>query len=91
MFEFPVRSLVLYVPSYSREGRAIAQAIIRSHPTTAARVRAQVKSCEICGGQSGARAAYLRILLFLLPFIPPTTPHSSSIFRVVAKQTNSRV
>jgi hypothetical protein len=31
-------------------GRSIAQAISRRVPTAAARVRAQVKSCEICGG-----------------------------------------
>jgi hypothetical protein len=36
------------------EGRAIAQAISRWLPTAAARVRTQVWSCGICGGQSAA-------------------------------------
>jgi hypothetical protein len=35
-------------------GRAIAQAVSRWLPTVAARVLAQVRSCEICGGQRGA-------------------------------------
>jgi hypothetical protein len=38
-------------PFYS--GRAIAQAVSRWFPTAAARFRAQVLSCRICGGQSG--------------------------------------
>jgi hypothetical protein len=64
------------------EGRAIAQAVSRRLPTAAARVRAQARSCGICGGQSGTRASFLRVLLFPLPIlIPPTTPHSSYIIR----------
>jgi hypothetical protein len=34
-------------------GHAAAQAVIRRLPTAAARVRALLKSCEICGGQTG--------------------------------------
>jgi hypothetical protein len=37
------------------EGRAVAQAVSRRLPTAAVRVRAQVKSRGICGGQSGMR------------------------------------
>jgi hypothetical protein len=33
--------------------RAVAQAVSRRLPTAAARLRAQVRSCGICGGQSG--------------------------------------
>jgi hypothetical protein len=51
-------------------GCAIAQAI---------RVRARIWSCGICGGQSGARAGFLRVLRFPLPiFIPPIAPQSPS-------------
>jgi hypothetical protein len=63
-------------------GRAIAQAVSRRFPTAAARVRSQVRSCGICGGQSGTGASFLRILRFSLPvLIPPTTLHLPSIIR----------
>jgi hypothetical protein len=53
------------------EGRAIAQAVSRWLLTAAARVRSRVWSSEICGGQSGAVAGFLRVLRFPLPiFIP---------------------
>jgi hypothetical protein len=52
-------------------GRAIAQAVSRWLPTAAAWVRSQVRSCGICGGQSG----FLQVLLFPPPIlIPPTAP-----------------
>jgi hypothetical protein len=52
-------------------GLAVAQA--------AARVRSQVKSCGVCGGQSGPGVGFLRVPRFALPIlIPPTAPHSSS-------------
>jgi hypothetical protein len=61
------------------QGRVIAQAVRRRLSTTAARVRAHVRSCGICGGQSGTWAHFLRVLRFPPPlFIPPTVPHSSS-------------
>jgi ribosomal protein L37AE/L43A len=41
------------------EGRAIAQVVRCWLPTAAARVRARVWSCGICGGQSGAGASFL--------------------------------
>jgi hypothetical protein len=45
----------------------------------ALRVRAQVWSCGICGGQSGAGASFLRVLRSTLPiFIPPIAPQSPS-------------
>jgi hypothetical protein len=60
-------------------GRVIAQAVSRRLPTVAAPVRAQVRSCGICSGQSGAGAGFLRVFRFPLPvLIPPTAPHSSS-------------
>jgi hypothetical protein len=39
-------------------GRAIAQEVSRWLPTSAARVRAQVRSCGIRGGQSGTGADF---------------------------------
>jgi hypothetical protein len=64
------------------EGRDIGQAVSRRLPTAAARVRAQVRSRGICGGQSGTGEDFLRVLRFsLLILIPPTAPHSSSISR----------
>jgi hypothetical protein len=60
-------------------GRAIAQVVNRWLPTAAARVWARIWSCEICGGQSGAGAGFLRVLRFPLPiFILLTAPQSPS-------------
>jgi hypothetical protein len=51
----------------------------RWFPNAAARVRARVWSCGICGGQSGAGAGFLRVLRFPLPiFVPPIAPQSPS-------------
>jgi hypothetical protein len=62
-----------------RPGRAIAQAVSRRLPTAAARVRCQVTSCRICGGQSVTGADFLPVLRFTLPIlIPPTVPRSLS-------------
>jgi hypothetical protein len=62
-------------------GRAIGQAVSRRLPIAAARVRAQVRSCGICG-QSDTGVGFLRVLRFPLPIlIPPITAHSSSIIR----------
>jgi hypothetical protein len=54
--------------------RAIAQEVIRRLLTAAARVRAQVRSCGICGGQSGAEAGFLGVLRF-----PPASSHSMEV------------
>jgi hypothetical protein len=43
---------------FSKEGRAIAQAVIRRLLTAAVRVRVQVNSCGIYGGQSFTGSGY---------------------------------
>jgi hypothetical protein len=71
-----------FYPADKRLGSAIAQAVSRRLPTADVRVRAQVRSCEISGGQSGTGAGFLRVLRFPLPiFIPPIAPHSQSTIR----------
>jgi hypothetical protein len=62
-------------------GHAVAQAVSRRLPTVITRVRARVRSCGVCGRQSGIRTGFLLVLLFPLPSIPPTAPHSSIIIR----------
>jgi hypothetical protein len=62
-------------------GRAIAQSVSRRHPTEAARVQSQVKSCGICGGQRGIQERFLRVLRFPLPIhIPPAPSHLRIIY-----------
>jgi hypothetical protein len=58
---------------------AIPQAVSRWISTAAARVRAQVRACGICRGQSSAAAGFIRVLRFPLSiFIPPIAPQSPS-------------
>jgi hypothetical protein len=45
-------------------GRAVAQAVSSRLPIAAVRVRARVRSCGICGGQSSTGEGSLRVLLF---------------------------
>jgi hypothetical protein len=58
-------------------GRSTAKEFSRRLPTTEARLRSQVKSCGICGGQSGTGVRFFRVLRFPLPFlIAHTAPYS---------------
>jgi ribosomal protein S14 len=61
--------------SYFTVGRAVAQAVSGWLPTAAARVRVRT-ACEVCGGQSGTGAGFLRVLRFPLWIIPPISPLS---------------
>jgi hypothetical protein len=76
--------------SIGKQGRDTAQAVSHRLPTATAGVRARVKSSGICGGQSGTRAGFLRVVRFSLPIrIPPVSPHSSSIIRGWNNRPNS--
>jgi hypothetical protein len=77
--EFP-RSFPQFLKSNARILPEITQ---RQLPTSAVRVRAQVRSCGIYDGQSGTGAGFLPVFRFPLPIlIPSTAPHlSSSIIR----------
>jgi hypothetical protein len=63
----------------------MAMAVSRWFPTAAARVRVLLKSYGICGGQSGIRTGFLRVIRFPLSIIPPISPHSSSSYPVEVK------
>jgi hypothetical protein len=56
-----------------RIGRAVSQAVRRWLPIAAAGVCVWA-ACGICGGQSGTKADFLRVLRFPLPIIPPISP-----------------
>jgi hypothetical protein len=79
----PTKTLLIRISLPSTWGlQGHTQAVSPWLPTAAAQVRAQVRSCGICGGQSRTGAGFLRVVRFPLPIlIPPTAPHSSSIIR----------
>jgi hypothetical protein len=58
---------VFHLPTYLRS--AIAQGVIRRLPNKAARVRAQITSCGVCGKESGTGVGFLRALPFSYQFV----------------------
>jgi hypothetical protein len=59
-------------------GHQTTQAVSRRLSTAAVRVRSQVRSCRICGGQSGNGVGFLLTFCFPLPIlIPPNASYSS--------------
>jgi hypothetical protein len=78
------------VTKINTAGRAIAQAVSRQVPRAAARVRAQVTICGICGGQSDTGAGFILVLRFPLPLLfPPIAAQSSSVIRGWYNRPNS--
>jgi hypothetical protein len=73
------------------EGCHLPQTVSHRLLTAAARIRTQVRSYGICGGQSGSEVRFLRVLRFPLPIlIPPIAPHPlSSINRGWYNRPNS--
>jgi hypothetical protein len=64
-----------YGRNVSRLSRGQAEFVHACHAVRV-RVRARVRSCGICGGQSDTGAGFLRVLRFPLPLIPSTAAHS---------------
>jgi hypothetical protein len=74
-----VMAAALLSVNVSLRSKADSHAVSRRLPITAARVRAQIRSCGICGGQSGTGAGFLRILILPLPvLLLSTASHSSA-------------
>jgi hypothetical protein len=69
-------------------GRFLAQVVSRRLPTAAARIRAQVRSRGICGGQSDTGVGFLRVVRFRLPIRIPQSS-SPSIIRGWYNRPNS--
>jgi hypothetical protein len=77
LLEIPTQDEVIVVTEHQCElhvGHAIAWAVSRWLATEAARVRARVRTCETCGGQSGTGAGFLPARRFPPPIILSTAP-----------------
>jgi hypothetical protein len=87
---FPQRLYSVQLPKLRASfTRAVAQAVSGRLPITEARVRARVKSCGICGGQSRTGAGFLALPLIRSHKLLHNHPHllrmvSSGMLRRVA-------
>jgi hypothetical protein len=71
------RALTCYMNvSYVVGGHAIAQVVSCWLPTAVVRVRSQVRSCGICGGQSGSGAGFSKYFGFPCQFSFHRLPHT---------------
>jgi hypothetical protein len=59
--------------------------VCRRFPSAAARFRAQIMSCGICGGQSNTGASFLRVLRFPLTIVIHLSFGAGTIGQLVAK------
>jgi hypothetical protein len=76
----PLHSINIQTSFRSNSGRAIPEVVSRWLPTAAVLSSRLGLASEICGGQSGVVAGFLRVLRFPLPkpFILPTSPLSQT-------------
>jgi hypothetical protein len=75
-------ALTLNIISVKTRGRVISQAVSCQIPTTAAGVRAQVRWCGICGGQSSTAVGFLRLLRFAIWNTIPPGPKKCPTYQV---------
>jgi hypothetical protein len=62
--------------SWACQGRSVVQEVSRWLSTSATRVRSHVRSCGVCGRQSGTRKGFLRALrVLMLILIRPNAPY----------------
>jgi hypothetical protein len=70
---------LIHTANRKHEGCAIVQAVSRRLLTAVARARAQVKSCGICGGQSGIGVGIPQVLRVSPTILIPLTAQHSYI------------
>jgi hypothetical protein len=77
LFTIQIIWVIKVAASTELQGRAIARAVSRRPSSSLVRFASQIKSCGICGEQSGAGALFLLAFLFTFLFLlPRTAPHS---------------
>jgi hypothetical protein len=89
LFLLPLGTDYSFPHIYLVRSPCIPQVVSLLLPTTASRVRAQVISCGICGGQNDTGAGFLRILRLFLPIIipsiaPDALSSSGAVYKIMA-------